>query len=779
MPVATAGAAQRTAFITVVGMVSTLDWLRARTDEEIVGLLRSRPDLAVPAPTDLAVLAGRLNTGPSVWRAMEGLDAFAVLVLTALTVAEAHSRAVPPERVVALLGSGVDADDVSPVLVQLESLALVRRTDDDELLLPPAVAAALGPHPAGLGAPGSVTPAEAAERLAQLSAADRAVLDKLNAGTPRGSMGRSSSPVARAVKDLVQTGLLRRVDPDTVELPREVGLALRGDHPLGPVRTVAPTAGVVDRGVATVDGTGGGQALAALDRWHRLLEAVGATPAPQLKSGGMGVRDLRRIARTVGVEEDVAALDIEVLAAAGLLGTSDPRVPARAARGAASWGAPSWTPTSLVDALWAGPEEHAWALLALTWLDLRRNPGRIGARDVSGKVITPLAAEVAWTRGPAERRSVLRELAALPAGAGMGEAALADLLGWRSPLRPAEHRAAVLSSTLREATSIGIVAFDALTTAGRALLDADTETAARALTAALPAPVEQFLVQADLTVVAPGRLTPDLAGRLAESADVESAGSATVFRVTPESLRRALDRGVTAADLHQLFTTYSATPVPQALTYLIDDVARRYGVLRVGAAATYLRSDDPALIDQAIAATAALAVPLRRLAPTVAISTAAGEELLTALRGAGLDPAAEDAAGTVVDIRPRPHRVTAEATPHRGWTEPPVVPAQQLADLVGRMRSADRAAARGDRPTDRGPAETVALLASAIEERGAVWIGYAESDGTTTRRRVEPVNLFDGSLVAFDVLRSKVRVFALHRVVTVDRIPAAEQTPSA
>lgn len=761
-------------------MVSTLDWLRARTDEEIVGLLRSRPDLAVPAPTDLAVLAGRLNTGPSVWRAMEGLDAFAVLVLTALAVAEAHSRAVAAERVVDLLGVGVDADDVAPVLERLEELALVRRTGAGDLLLPPAVAAALGPHPAGLGGPGQLTPAEAGERIAPLSAGDRAVLEKLNAGTPRGSMGRSSSPVAKAVKDLVEAGLLRRVDADTVELPREVGLALRGDRPLGVVRTVAPGDGVVDRGVRTVDGTGGGQALAAVDRWHRLLDVVGAAPAPQLKSGGMGVRDLRRIARSVGVEEDVAALDIELLAAAGLLGTSDPRVPARAAtRGAgggsaAAWGVPSWTPTSLVDVLWSGPEENAWALLALTWLDLRRNPGRVGTRDPSGKTITPLAAEVAWTRGPAERRSVLRELAALPPGAGMGEAALGDLLAWRSPLRPADHRAAVLSSTMREATSIGVVAFDALTTAGRALLTGDPEAAASALVAALPAPVEQFLVQADLTVVAPGRLTPDLAARLAGAADVESAGSATVFRVTPESLRRALDRGMTAADLHQLFTTYSATPVPQALTYLIDDVARRYGVLRVGAASTYLRSDDPALIDQAIAATAALAVPLRRLAPTVAISTATGEELLATLRGAGLDPAAEDAGGTVVDLRPRSQRVVAEATPHRGWTEPPVVPAQQLADLVGRMRSADAAAARGDRPTDRGPAETVALLSAAIEERGAVWIGYAESDGTTTRRRVEPVNLFDGSLVAFDVLRSKVRVFALHRVVTVDRIPVAE-----
>ncbi|MBR7513817.1 helicase-associated domain-containing protein, partial [Mycobacterium tuberculosis] len=73
--------------------------------------------------------------------------------------------------------------------------------------------------------------------------------------------------------------------------------------------------------------------------------------------------------------------------------------------------------------------------------------------------------------------------------------------------------------------------------------DAEAEMAA-----ALPEPVDHVLVQADLTVVAPGPLVPELAQRIALVADVESAGAATVYRIGESSVRRALDAGLTAAE---------------------------------------------------------------------------------------------------------------------------------------------------------------------------------------------------------------------------------------
>jgi len=54
-----------------------VDWLRAQDDETLADLLRLRPDLAVPPPADLTVLATRAGIRASVHRACDELDTVA------------------------------------------------------------------------------------------------------------------------------------------------------------------------------------------------------------------------------------------------------------------------------------------------------------------------------------------------------------------------------------------------------------------------------------------------------------------------------------------------------------------------------------------------------------------------------------------------------------------------------------------------------------------------------------------------------------------------------
>jgi len=749
---------------TVDGMPSVpavLSWLRGRSDEQLLGLLRARPDLTVPAPSDLEVLGRRLDNPTSVHRAMEGLNAFDISVLTALALDFGHLGPVPRATVIRLLGPDARPEAVEESFATLQALALIRGgggagAGGGGYSIPASVVDILGPYPAGLGPPSGADDHQLRAALVAIDDRSRGVLEALNRSSPRGSCP-PEAPAAPVVSGLVKAGLLVRLDAVTVEMPREVGLALRGDSPLGPIPT-PPSLPAKKGDIARVDSTAAGQALASLRLLSGLIADVGRSPCPSLKSGGLGVRELRRLAREFGVEEHRVALGLELLAAGGMISTES--------RG----GNNSWQPTTVADEFLAGTDEAAWAQIAGIWLDLRRDPSRAGRRDEAARVTNVLAPDLSWTRGPADRRFVLRALAELPAGAGLGGDDLAQYLSWRAPMRSAERRAALQGSTMTEGTWLGVIAFDALTTAGRALLAGDVPAAATAVAA-----VDKVLVQADLTVVAPGRLDPLLAARLEQVATVESSGSATVYRVTPQSVRRALDAGLSSADLHSLFDQHSTTGVPQALTYLIDDAARRHGVLRIGGAGSYLRSDDPALVAQAVAAARAAGFVVRRIAPTVAVGPAALPDLLEALAAAGIGVTAEDAGGAVLDVRAKQWRTRPSVPVHQRWREPPVPSEEQLTALVTRMRSADDA--RGaDGRRQISATESVAILKEAVTNRHSAWIGYVDTEGTTTRRMIEPVVVSGGMVVAYDRIRGSMRTFALHRVTDVAIDPDSART---
>ncbi len=266
-------------------------------------------------------------------------------------------------------------------------------------------------------------------------------------------------------------------------------------------------------------------------------------------------------------------------------------------------------------------------------------------------------------------------LAELPPGAGVNPAEASAALIWRRPRWSRRLQPEPVAHLVAEGHALGLVGRGAISTPGRFLLDEATDAQAAqqavdAMARAMPEPIGHFLVQADLTIVVPGPLQRDLAQHLATVATVESAGAAMVYRVSERSIRHALDIGKTRDWMHQLFANHSKTPVPQGLTYLIDDVARRHGQLRIGMAASFVRCEDPALLAQAVAAAEEL--QLRALAPTVAVSPAPIAEVLGALRAAGFAPAAEDSSGSVVDVRPRGARVPTpqQRRPYRAAPRP-------------------------------------------------------------------------------------------------------------
>ncbi|MCW2622169.1 MAG: hypothetical protein JWL64_1771, partial [Frankiales bacterium] len=549
--------------------------------------------------------------------------------------------------------------------------------------------------------------------------------------------------------------LLVAVDASTVELPREIALALRADLPLGAVRPTPPPVASKKIGVRAVDSAAALVASDVVAKVEALLESWAADSPSVLRSGGLGVRDLRRAAKDLDVTERVAGLLIEVAYAAGLVDQS-PAVDA------------DWVPTPAFDTWLALPPERRWVTLAAAWLDLTRLPGLIGERDDRDKAVAPLSLDVERPGAPADRRRVLEALAAAGPGDAPDRQSLLELLVWRAPRRGGRLRDLVLGWVLEEAESLGVTGRGGLSGAGRLLLDGDERGATARLGTDLPAPLDHVLVQPDLTVVAPGPLERDLARELALVADVESTGGATVYRVSDASVRRALDAGRTTAEIQELFRSRSRTPIPQALTYLIDDAARRHGRLRVGTAGAYLRCDDEALLTEVLAHRRVRDLGLRRLAPTVLISLAPVGQVLEDLRAAGYSPAAEAPDGAIVLARTEGRRVQTRPRPHR-MGEAAAMPPAQAELAVTALRAGDlaaRAARRAPVTTSR-TGDTLAFLQEAARGGRQVWIGYVDAQGHSTSRVVEPRSVEGGFVTAYDHLRREDRTFSVHRITGV------------
>lgn len=734
-------------------------WLAELSEERLIRLLELRPDLAQPPPGSIAALAARAQARQSIKAATDDLDFLRLAVLDALLVLQADVQPVPTAKLLALIGERAAETEILDALDDLRQRVLV--WGDGALQVAADAGSGMPWHPGQVILEDSSRSAEQiAALIDDLDPAQLDVLEKLLEGSPMGRTRDAApgAPADRPVPQLLAMGLLRRLDAETVILPRHVGQVLRGEQP-GPLQLSAPDPVVSTTTAEDADAAAAGAVIDLLRELDVLLETLSAAPVSELRSGGLGVREVKRLSKTTGIDEQRLGLILEVAAAAGLIasGMPDPEP--------ATGEAPYWAPTTAADRFAALSTAERWQLLAGSWLDLPGRPALIGGRGPDGKPYGALTDALYSTAAPLDRRLLLGMLSELPPGAGVDATSASAALIWRRPRWAKRLQPEPVADLLREAHALGLVGRGAISTPARALLeeDADPQAAIDAMARALPKPVDHFLVQADLTVVVPGPLQRDLAEELATVATVESAGAAMVYRVSEQSIRHALDIGKTRDWMHAFFADHSKTPVPQGLTYLIDDVARRHGQLRIGMAASFVRCEDPALLAQAVAAPATEDVALRTLAPTVAVSPAPIGEVLAALRAAGFAPAAEDSTGAIVDVRPRGARV---ATPQQRRAYRPVrrPNTESLHAVVAVLRRVT-AAPFGNVRVD--PALTMTLLQRAAKEQDTLVIGYLDAAGVATQRVVSPISVRGGQLVAFDSASGRLRDFAIHRITSV------------
>lgn len=769
-------------------------WLRRLDVDSLAKVCRARAEVRQRPPETIEDLARLLSDPESVAVAVAGLDRDAVLVAQSVVVLGDGCEVV---RLRAFVRDPYGVLDAT--VSRLVGRALVWPGERTGTLRFSAALGRYWRYPLDLGTPASAlanmmdnkdTVRAAARRLGvkvgntrddaarsvataladsavvarlvgQASAEARALLDDL-AFRPRRLEPRAGwwephrygfRPPVRprdAAEQLYDLGLLLAAGPaDSAELPREAALVLRGPD-WGPQLTGPPTVEVAEVQIAGAEMN----ALAAVEAVARLLARVERTPLPVLKKGGIGVRDLRRLAGEVGADQDATQLWLALADRAGLLGLSDG----------------GYRPTRRFDG-WRADEACArWVVLAEAWQ-------RLGRQRTDP--VPPLLAPDTSRRGDAGlREGVMAVLTELPEGSAVvGD--LAAVLAWRLP--SADTSPSRVAAVLAETDLLGLTCGGASSALGRGLVAGQPEQTARA---GFPAAASTVALQSDLTAVAGGPVAAQTAATLDRLAEPTGQGR---WRFTRDSVRRALDDGHGGDEILAALDSVAAAGVPQPLEHLVGDLARVHGQMRVADCGCCVIADDPQVIGEIVA----LKLKLRRVAPTVAVGRDPAAVVLAALRRAGYAPVADPAGGqndSVVTVRRVPELRPAAVTvvtvdgivdvtvPDAGQVGPDILAArlhmaplpseEQVQVLIDRLRDADSGPG-----FTRLPDEEARLLAEAVERGTAVWIKYESvfsTSGKTSWLLLDELHIEPRQIVAWCRTRQKEESFPLYLIRSVE-----------
>jgi len=726
-------------------MRSFSDYLRSVDDAALLDLFTARPDLVTPVPPDIASLAVRACSAPSLARAIDSLNQWQFQVLEATACL---NEPFLEKSVVTLTDK-----EAKGALEHLVRIGLVYPSDDG-MRLPTQLRDVIGTEPAGLG-PASMAKLKLGE-LDDAPADAKKVLERLIWGPPRGSVGDIKNP-GPGVNWLLEKKFLVPLDQRTVILPREVAIALRGGKIHKERFIKQPSLSGAKRDERQINLAAIANVSTVL-RWvEELLNFWADEPADALRAGGLGVRDLKIIATHLGVDESCTAFVTELAYLASLISIdADDRI----------------LPSNKFDIWLMQTPADRWQMLASQWLITSRVSGLVGR--VEAKNVAALGPELDRVNA-ARVRALTLELLRENLGIAPEWNSFKEVLSWRAPVRRNSSLQDELAEwTLREAEWLGITGQGALSKFGAQFLDGDDLSS---INEDLPKTVDHILIQSDNTAIAPGPLEHEISQALAMMAEIESRGGATVYRFTESTIRRALDHGKTGDEIKTFLIKTSKTPMPQPLEYLIADVAKKHGKLRVGNTSSFIRCEDTSLISQIMNDKKLEILALRRIAPEVVICDMDATDAMRVLRECGYLPAGESANGMIL-TGPRSNRASTKPRPPRVIGEVEIPDTETLKTAIRALRTGEKSTYRqtrlrqvasealGQLPRTTAN-ETMDILNQFIIDEKTLSIGYADNNGGVTHRIIDPIRISAGALIARDHATGEVQSFRIPRITGV------------
>lgn len=675
-------------------MTDYLSWLASLDEQQLATLLENRSEVlnGVP-PADLSAVASRMSQPPATARALLWQPLPAIQILTALLMAGGSSSVT---RCAGLLdgaaGAGADAHvgHVRQWLAHLAAYGLAFVDRQDVAHAAPAVGHVL-PLPEDPGSPArALVEAISKDRLAPVlrawglpsqptKAATVDVLTEAFADPARlaGQLELLSGQQRTLLVDLagpedyrfqhqwlnqrmdaLQAGIAAGVvlagySTYDAHVPTEVRIALRDmTFPFDPAQPPLP---VTEASQTMVDREGQAALAQFSEACLTVLDHVRDQPVKWSRNLCIGTREVNRVSKATDVGVPLVRLVLECAYAARVVEVDGAHLVCG----------------EVADA-WRDLDPGARVILLLEqWPTLPWTATQ--THDAAGKALSVHDTDRDCGLCLDGRMTTLAEWVAVEPGSSVDDQSMARIVAWVRPLAHTAHREVVedpdewrrpahargrgraarshpepfgvlnegpptLGAIADEARLLGLVAHGCATDLLRAMLAADRARAVSLAEAMLPAAVAQATFGSDLTAVVTGPPTGELSALLDSCADRESRGGAVTWRFTTASVRRALDAGATAATVTARLAAMAANGLPQPLIYLINDVGRRHGALRVADARAVVRCEDEALLAEVTADRKLRKLGLRLVAPTVVISAFGEAETITALRAAGYLP---------------------------------------------------------------------------------------------------------------------------------------------
>lgn len=271
----------------------------------------------------------------------------------------------------------------------------------------------------------------------------------------------------------------------------------------------------------------------------------------------------------------------------------------------------------------------------------------------------------------------------------------------------------------------------------------------------LPKVQARIILQADLSIIAPGPLPTELEAQLRLFANTASVGLASTYRLSPLSICHGLETGLSANEIASILEKSFGQKLPQPVEYLLGDVSKRFDRLVIRELAnsenrSILESTDNVLLTELSNDPRLRAFSLVRLSNERLACRFEPSVVYFGLRECGYLAIRKDEAGRVISPIASTQTIQMENTLNK-WDE-----------RIAKMRESD--ATHGLSGSDEVMTRQVQL---AIRNKAKLSLVVKRSDGSEMAIILEPSGLANGRLRGLDRKAQVERTLPLSTIASI------------